>query len=159
VTTWCRGAVRACRPFCCVVESVRQNIIKKPMPLPIEPAVLSPFVERVILEEHLPKHFITTIKNEINRQKKEIKLNKLKHIQIDLNKLYDWREDMPTNSYNLLRKIVMSKSTTNPVLANDIAAGYLCVVGLASEEYWYQKQQVKLGLRKHIQVDFNLLYC
>jgi hypothetical protein len=120
---------------------------------------VSPFVERNITEKSLSVHFMARVQNELEYQKEEVAQKLRKNIQIDLNKLFSWSDDIPISAYTMLRNIVMSKRELNPVLASDIAEGKVWIMRLAREEYLHQKKQVKQGKRKHIQVDLNVLYC
>jgi hypothetical protein len=122
--------------------------------------LISPFLERHLLEDMMAHSLRERLQREIEIQQEEIKLNLRKHIQVKFNEMYCWNaSDIPNSVYILLRSVIMRKNTCNPLLANDIALGNYWIVHLASEEYRFQKKEVKLGRRKHIQVDLNVLYC
>ncbi len=117
---------------------------------------LSPFVERNICTEHFAYHFERIIQGEMRLQQEQ----GCTGYQIDFNKLYAWTEKLSPRTYNILRHSVLDRTKVNAILSRDIAMGSVeNILQLANEEYLHQKRQVKLGRRKRIQVDFNILYC
>jgi hypothetical protein len=122
-------------------------------------STLSPFVERTLSCEHLPLHFVKSVEQELRSQLHEQKTNKKKRIQVDLNEIYGWKR-MPPSLHAVIHTMITDTDRCNPVLENDIQTNNLTfLLKQASEEYLYQKKQVKLGKRKHISVDYNILYC
>jgi hypothetical protein len=121
----------------------------------------SPFVERNLQCEQLPFHFLQIIEQEMKEQDRKRKFwDRKKSYQIDFNKMYGWTAQISRFSYQILRQVVMNKNSVNLVLENDIQKGYVKnLLRLAQSEYRYQLKQQKLGKRKHICVDFNVLYC
>jgi hypothetical protein len=118
-----------------------------------EQPIMSPFLERTINQEHLPYHFVRLLEWEMKGRKKSVR--------VDLNKLYEWNPKAITKtSYALLRSIVLKKNVVSPILEHDVMYGQTSnLIDMAQLEYEYQRRQVKKGKRKHIQVDFNVLYC
>jgi hypothetical protein len=125
--------------------------------------ILVPFVERLIAKDHLPHHFEKLIRREVKEQQKEVKSGLRKYVQIDFNKIYGWEYDERTMSNagrNLLRNVILSPNIVNPILERDIVTNNVEELLLRiSAEYEHQRKQVKKGLRKHISVDYNDLYC
>jgi hypothetical protein len=122
--------------------------------MPSTPKVLAPFAERCITEQYLPAHFERLINTKMSQLKRSGK-----KVQIDLNDLYMWRQ-IPDNALIMLRESVFNKAKLNPFLAEDLEKGaYKTLMANAQEEYKHQQKMVKKGLRKHIQVDYNVLYC
>ena len=115
-------------------------------------STVSPFLERTLKEQHLPYHLVKNIKN--------AQMGKKTNIRVDLNELYGWDTSIPHHSYCLLRSIIMKKNCVGPILEHDIKYNQTRhLLEMAQKEYEYQKKQVKQGKRKHIQVDYNLMYC
>ena len=120
---------------------------------------LSPFVERTLSCEHLPLHFVKSVEQELRSKRFELKINKRKRIQVDLNEIYGWKY-MPPSLHAVIHSMITNSDRCNPVLENDIKNNNVkFLLKQASEEYLFKKKQVELGLRKHISVDYNILYC
>jgi hypothetical protein len=59
-----------------------------------------------------------------------------------------------------LRDMIMQDARPNPILAYDIETGNTQLLRKKlAKEYRHQRRQVKKGLRKHISVDYNDMYC
>jgi hypothetical protein len=118
-----------------------------------------PFVIRHLSDEHLPLHFIKLIEMETARQHELLRKKRKRALQVDFNKMYGWSSPTSSSAYKTMMNVVMNRMKVNPILEQDIARNNTStVIIMARREYEYQKQQVKTGKRKHIQVDLNVLY-
>jgi hypothetical protein len=59
----------------------------------------------------------------------------------------------------MLRNIILNQTNLSSLIQEDIGQGLHDIVKLANRECEHQKKQVKKQKRKHIQVDYNVLYC
>jgi hypothetical protein len=123
-------------------------------------AFVSPFAERLMIKDILPAHFEKLLDAEYKRQRREQQQGKRKYVQVNINKLYGYTANAAATSNIRVRSVVLSKTQLNPVLEHDIQNNQTKhFYNTLIREYKHQKKQVKLGLRKHIQVDYNDMYC
>jgi hypothetical protein len=123
-------------------------------------ATVCPLIEKNLQQTTLPFHFTDMIRCEFEKQKKEVKRGERRHIQVEFNELYNWKGEASHASYHMTRNAVLDIEQIHPILAQDISNGITsALMDFATKEYVHQKRLVKLGLRKRIQVDLNVLYC